>query len=79
MKVEHYVCDRCGNEFNKEIGKERSTIVFTDRDVAYDMDPETKDICENCVSNYWDWWDHNSDVDKFIESKQKEWEKEEEK
>jgi hypothetical protein len=79
-KVQTFRCDRCGTDFTKDVDDLQSKVMLEDHDIAWDLkvDENTSDLCADCLQSFYDWRNHNEDVDKFITSKQKEWVKAEE-
>jgi hypothetical protein len=82
-KVQTYRCDRCGKIFTKDESETQgknlaSKVMVEDHDLAWDLDVKdnTSDICGDCVSSFYDWRNHTEDVDAFMDSKAKDWEKE---
>ena len=80
-KVETYRCDRCQKDFTKDIGSSQfpqSKVILEDHDIAWALKAEenSTDLCEDCVTRFYSWKVHDKDIDAFIDSKQKQWDKE---
>jgi hypothetical protein len=78
-EVKSYRCNRCGKTFTKDVDEKPSEVSLQDHDIAWDMEkPSTYDFCSDCVSMFYSFIEHDKDFDKFAESMQTKWEKEEE-
>lgn len=81
VEMKTYECDRCVKIFSKPIGKPPSFIVRHDNDYIPDEtnEGETFQLCDDCIRYFWRWTGaHSDDLDKFVESMEAKWAKEEE-
>jgi DNA-directed RNA polymerase subunit RPC12/RpoP len=78
MIITKEYCDRCGKEvksgpldaklFYIKCKSQRSFIYFRDN-LAYS---ETlKEVCENCISEFWDWWKQGEKLKETITNKER--------
>lgn len=63
-KLDVYECNRCGKEFKKEQGKLPSNLVIEDN--SFNMVVVKKDLCIDCISSLWAWFEYNEEIDKLV-------------
>lgn len=51
MKVDVYVCDRCGNEFNVDSGRTPFTVEYVDGRFINE-EKETVHLCDDCAVTF---------------------------
>ena len=53
-EVKTYRCNRCGKTFQKDIDEKPSEVKLLDQDVLVEDVTKDYDLCEGCVSTFYD-------------------------